>query len=229
MKGWGGISGAIKALAKDCTNEVDGQGGVRTRNPEELLEVFSLYWAVLALTGTSVRTRSPIALERIAPTLRASTFGRRAGAFSRGGRGVEVVLMRPLPHREFERRLGTPCIWAMPANEGRLSLIIDASAPPVGAAANGHASTLAFELTSGRRSLIVNCGSGKSFGVEWRRAGRATPSHSTLASKGIHQRGLRRQPASWEPYLMNSSPQRGLLSTQRSSRWQKGRAVAQRL
>ena len=28
--------------------------------------------------------------------------------------------------------------------------------------------------------MIVNCGSGASFGREWRRAGRATPSHSTL-------------------------------------------------
>ncbi|MDT8328658.1 MAG: heparinase II/III-family protein, partial [Roseovarius sp.] len=64
---------------------------------------------------------------------------------------------------------------------GRTSLILDASPPPVGPASVGaHASTLAFELTSGRRPLIVNCGSGQSFGAEWRRAGRATPSHSTL-------------------------------------------------
>ena len=64
---------------------------------------------------------------------------------------------------------------------GRTSVIIDASPPPTGAASAGaHASTLAFELTSGRRPLIVNCGSGQSFGTEWRRAGRATPSHSTL-------------------------------------------------
>ncbi|TMV37045.1 heparinase, partial [Thioclava sp. BHET1] len=48
----------------------------------------------------------------------------------------------------------------------------------------GHASTLAFELTSGRRPLIVNCGSGAPFGPDWRRAGRATPSHSTLAING---------------------------------------------
>jgi uncharacterized heparinase superfamily protein len=62
---------------------------------------------------------------------------------------------------------------------------VDADIPPVGAASmNGHASTLAFELTSGRRPLIVNCGSGRSFGEEWRRAGRATPSHSTLGIAG---------------------------------------------
>ena len=47
-----------------------------------------------------------------------------------------------------------------------------------------HASTLAFELTSGRRPLIVNCGSGRQFGPDWTRAGRATASHSTLAIEG---------------------------------------------
>ena len=68
---------------------------------------------------------------------------------------------------------------------GRTSVIVDASPPPAAAASyNAHASTLAFELTSGRRPLVVNCGSGASFGEEWRRAGRATPSHSTLALEG---------------------------------------------
>ncbi len=69
---------------------------------------------------------------------------------------------------------------------GRTSAIVDAAPPPTGrASANAHASTLAFELTSGRRPVIVNCGSGISFGPEWRRAGRATPSHSTLSLEGI--------------------------------------------
>jgi uncharacterized heparinase superfamily protein len=68
---------------------------------------------------------------------------------------------------------------------GRTTLIIDAAAPPQGAAsANAHAATLAFELTSGRCPLIVNCGSGAMFVPEWHPAGRATPSHSTLALEG---------------------------------------------
>jgi uncharacterized heparinase superfamily protein len=68
---------------------------------------------------------------------------------------------------------------------GRTSVITDAAPPPVGAASAGaHASTLAFELTSGRRQVIVSCGSGGSFGADWRRAGRATPSHSTLVLAG---------------------------------------------
>jgi uncharacterized heparinase superfamily protein len=62
---------------------------------------------------------------------------------------------------------------------------MDASAPPDPENSyNAHASTLAFELTSGRRPIIVCCGTGADFGTEWRRAGRATPSHSVLAIDG---------------------------------------------
>jgi len=64
-------------------------------------------------------------------------------------------------------------------------VIVDAAAPPSAEHSyNAHASTLAFELTSGRRPLVVSCGSGASFGPEWRRAGRATQSHSTLSIQG---------------------------------------------
>ena len=39
-------------------------------------------------------------------------------------------------------------------------------------------------MTSGRRPVIVNCGSGVPFGAEWHRAGRATASHSVLSVDG---------------------------------------------
>lgn len=64
--------------------------------------------------------------------------------------------------------------------------MIDAAPPPAGVhAGTAHAATLAFELTSGRRPLIVNCGSGVFFGGDWVRAGRATPSHSVLGLDGV--------------------------------------------
>jgi uncharacterized heparinase superfamily protein len=68
---------------------------------------------------------------------------------------------------------------------GRTTVIVDAKAPPEGRASTAaHASTLAFEMTSGRRPVIVSCGSGAPFGPDWRRAGRATASHSTLSVDG---------------------------------------------
>jgi uncharacterized heparinase superfamily protein len=77
-------------------------------------------------------------------------------------------------------------------SEARTSVVIDASAPPGGAASLwAHASTSAFQLTSGRRPLIVSCGSGASFGSDWRQAGRATASHSTLAVEGYSSSRLK--------------------------------------
>ena len=64
-------------------------------------------------------------------------------------------------------------------------MILDVAVPQFGPhSINAHASTLAFELTSGRRPVIVNCGSGLVFGRAWHKAGRGTSSHSTLSIEG---------------------------------------------
>ena len=68
------VDPAVRALARDCAAEIDEMGGLPTRNPEELLEVFTLLtWAALSL-GEAGKT-PPIevldAIIRIAPTLRA--------------------------------------------------------------------------------------------------------------------------------------------------------------
>ncbi len=184
------VDPAIKALARDCISQIDAQGGIRTRNPEELLEVFTLLnWADQAMREVG-RTSPPelmAAMERIAPTLRALRHSDGGLArFHGGGRGVEGRLDAALASSGIKVPAGDGLHMGYARlNAGRLSLVIDASAPPVGhASINGHASTLSFEVTSGRRSLLVNCGSGRSFGTEWRKAGRATPSHSTLCIEG---------------------------------------------
>jgi uncharacterized heparinase superfamily protein len=106
--------------------------------------------------------------------------------FHGGGRGIEGRLDHALAASKVKRVQPTGLAMGYARlHAGRTSVVIDAARPPSGAAStNAHASTLAFELTSGRRPLIVNCGSGASFGIDWRRAGRATPSHSTLCLGG---------------------------------------------
>ena len=184
------VEPAIKALAQECETQIGTEGGLPTRNPEDLLEVFTLLnWAAVALTETG---RTPgkehwQAIERIAPTLR--TLRHSDGGLARfhgGGRGLEGRLDNALAASGIKTRQpdGLSMGYAR-LSAGRTSVIVDAAPPPASkASANGHASTLAFELTSGRRPLIVNCGSGASFGRDWRRAGRATPSHSTLVLSG---------------------------------------------
>ncbi len=189
------VGPATAALAEEAGREVDASGGIATRNPEELLEVFTLLnWAAQALTetGRTVPDAHLAAMERMAPTLR--TLRHADGGLARfhgGGTGAEGRLdqalasagVRMAPHRGHAI---PPAMGFVRLAAGRTSLIMDAAAPPGGRAGrSGHASTLAIEVTSGRRPLVVNCGSGAPFGGEWRRAGRATPSHSTLCLDGV--------------------------------------------
>ncbi|WP_424942728.1 heparinase II/III family protein [Aliiroseovarius crassostreae] len=185
------VAPAVKALARECRDQIDAQGGIPTRNPEELLDVFTLLtWSASALaeSGNMAAHEHLEAIERIAPTLRALRHADGALArFHGGGRGLEGRLDHALANSGV-RGAASPGLSMGFArlHAGRTTVIMDAAPPPKGAAsANAHASTLGFELTSGRRPLIVNCGSGAQFGEEWRKAGRATPSHSTLGLKGV--------------------------------------------
>ncbi len=184
------VDPAAAALARECTREIDAQGGIPTRNPEELLEVFTLLtWAAQALAdaGRVVPASHLEAIERIAPTLRALRHADGGLArFHGGGRGLEGRLdhalansgVKPAPHPG-------PAMGFVRLSAGRSSVVVDAAPPPGGqAGASAHASTLAFELTSGRRPVVVNCGSGAPFGADWHRASRATQSHSTLSIDG---------------------------------------------
>ena len=184
------VSPAVAALARECAAQIDEQGGIPSRNPEELLEVFTLLnWASSALAEAGRIPPKPIlqAIERIAPTLRALRHSDGGLArFHGGGRGLEGRLDHALASSGVRTtpREGLAMGFAR-LSAARTSLIIDVAPPPTGPdQRNAHASTLAFELTSGRRPLIVNCGSGVPFGPDWAKAGRATASHSVLEIEG---------------------------------------------
>ncbi len=185
------VEPATEGLARECTGQIDAEGGIPTRNPEELLEVFTLLnWAALALaeSGRMARREHIAAIERIAPTLRALRHADGGLArFHGGGRGAEGRLDQALATSGV--RAATVSGLAMGyarLHGGRTTLIMDAAPPPRGAASvEAHASTLAVEITSGRRPLIVSCGSGADFGEAWGKAGRATPSHSVMGLEGM--------------------------------------------
>ncbi|QFT61458.1 heparinase II/III family protein [Roseivivax sp. THAF30] len=184
------VAPALAALERECGRQIDETGGLPTRNPEDLLAVFTLLtWAKTALDEAG-HTESPAieaALGRVAPTLRALRHSDGGLArFHGGGRGLDGQLDQALAASGVKRRRTDELAMGFARmSAGRTSLVVDAAPPPTGEASlNAHASTLAFEVTSGRRPLIVNCGSGAIFGEGWRKAGRATPSHSTLSLDG---------------------------------------------
>lgn len=185
------VAPASHALAAACDADIDREGGIPTRNPEELLEVLTLLtWSASAMSEANLAVPPALsaAITRIAPALRVLRHSDgELARFHGGGRAAEGRLDQALA--AAGARVGaTPSIAMGYArlSGGRTSVIVDASPPPGGRAARtAHASTCAFELTSGRRPLVVNCGSGVAFGSAWRQAARATPSHSALGMEGV--------------------------------------------
>ncbi|WP_249138835.1 heparinase II/III family protein [Actibacterium sp. MT2.3-13A] len=208
------VAPATRALARECRQQIGAEGGIPTRNPEELLEVFTLLtWAASVLSDAGrVSAKDHIrAIERIAPTLRALRHADGGLArFHGGGRGIEGRLDQALAASGVRATANTGLAMGYARlSAGRTSVIVDASAPPAAPVSqNAHASTLAFELTSGRRPVVVNCGSGVSFGEDWRRAGRATQSHSTLAIEGYSSSrlGARRLTGAQQRELLVEAP-----------------------
>lgn len=185
------VAPAQAALERACAAEIDADGGIPTRNPEELLEVFTLLtWAAQALNeaGRMPGSDHLAAIERIAPTLRALRHADGGLArFHGGGAGQHGQLDQALARSGVKPAApkGLAMGYAR-LSGGRTSVIVDAAAPPEGkASSKAHASALAFELTSGRRAIVVSCGPGAPFGPEWRRTARATAAHSTLEIEGF--------------------------------------------
>ncbi len=181
---------ALTALERACREDIAADGGLSNRCPEDLLEVFTLLsWAMTALGEAEAEIPEALedALARIAPCLR--TLRHADGGLARfhgGGRGMEgrlenALAVAPVPIGPNRAR----AMGYARLEGGRCSVIVDASEPPRDAAATrALASMLAFELTSNRRPLIDNSGSGVPCGPEWEKAGRATNSHSTLSIDG---------------------------------------------
>jgi len=176
---------AIAALEREIDREINPDGEIPTRNPEELLDVLLLLvWTRSIFTDAARSPPAPIvdAIERIAPALR--TLRHSDGALARfhgGGRGIEGRLDYALAN-SGARRLDRPgsAMGFTRLSAGRTTLIMDAAPPPTASGAIGHASTLAFEMTLGRRPMVISCGSGVQFGAGWARAGRTAALHSAL-------------------------------------------------
>ncbi|UWQ21432.1 heparinase II/III family protein [Jannaschia sp. W003] len=181
---------ATDALARTADADVGADGGIPSRNPEALLEVAMLLgWAAASLdsAGRPVPPLLREAVARIVPTLRALRHSDGGLArFHGGGAGRAGRLDRVLGESGVRGRPSTGLAMGfVPVAHGRTTLVVDAEAPPEGAASgSAHASTLAFELCSATTPVVVNCGPGGPFGPEWHRAGRATASHSTLGLDG---------------------------------------------
>ncbi|MFC7705732.1 heparinase II/III family protein [Plastorhodobacter daqingensis] len=190
LEGLSDLAAPAGAFVAQACAVIGDDGAVPSRNPEELLDILHhLLLAASALTEAGMEPAEAhlSAIARIAPLLRSLRHADGGLArFHGGGRGATGRLDHALAAAGVRDRAPNPAMGYHRLAAGRSTLIADVAPPPQGVhATRAHASTLAFELTVARRPLIVNVGSGLAFGGDWRRAGRATPSHSTLGLDGV--------------------------------------------
>lgn len=190
LEGMAGLAPtATRALSEAARTDIGEDGGIASRNPEALLEVAMLLgWAIEALKANGTPPEDLLAAQaRIVPTLRSLRHADGGLArFHGGSKGRPGRLDRVLANSGIRARNDSGLAMGYaPVAHGRTTLIADAASPATGdVSGSAHASTLAFELTSGNCPVIVNCGPGGAFGPDWHRAGRATASHSTLEVTG---------------------------------------------
>lgn len=164
--------------------ELDGDGGLPSRNPEELceaLETLATAARTLEAAGVEPDPRHLDALRRAAPALRALRLsdgslarfhGGGAGAPGRADHALTQANVRGAPRAD--QAMGFHRMAA-----GRTVAIVDAAAPPRTRWA--QASTLGFELSCAGRPLIVAPGPGHLIDPQWAERCRATAAHSTLS------------------------------------------------
>ncbi len=185
------VAPAMRAIGDECDRLIDAQGGIPSRNPEELTEIFALLnRAAAALSEAGQMPTRPhlLAIERVAPTLRGLRHADGGLArFHGGGAGAEGRLDRALAASGVRKVASCGIVMGYGRlAAGRCTVMMDVAPPPEpDERCEAHDSIMAFELTSGRYPVIVNCGPGAPFGPEWRRAACLTPSHSTLAIHGL--------------------------------------------
>lgn len=180
------LTRAVRAMGRECARAVGADGGIASRNPEELMEVFVLLvWVARSLeaAGKIPDPRHVAAIRRIAPALRTLRMGDGSLARFHGGRaGPEGRLDQALADarvRGAARR--EPTMGFLRLAAGRTVVVLDAGRPPGGRRSSAaHAGTLAFEMSSGRRPVVVSIGPGTGFGPDWEMPARGTAAHSTL-------------------------------------------------
>ena len=177
----------LQDLSRELSEQILSDGGHVSRNPSVVLELLEDLTVVRdTMAGISKAMPETVfgAITRMGPMLRFFQHGDdRLGLFN-GSYEEDAERITALTERHNPE--GKPFGVAPASRYQRLAaggtvLLVDTGGPPKGAASlEAHASALAFEMSSGRHRIIVNCGSGAGLGSDWEGALRATAAHSTL-------------------------------------------------
>jgi len=165
---------ALRALATECENYIDADGGIPTRNPEELLDILTLLvWVVQGMTSSSIAPERALldAIERITPAIRTLRMGDGRLVEFHGGRAatkkrVDQVLMDS--GTRSASTLSDVMGYSRVAKAQSL-LIVDTGDKPHTDGA-GFECALAFEFSFGAHPIFQSSGTGRYLNHQKRKA-----------------------------------------------------------
>lgn len=181
------IGRASAALETAIATSLRGDGGVVGRRPDApytaltmLLAVRDAYEAVDLAPPQSVLE----AIAKLAAAVRFFRLGDGGAPLFHGGRAIDdgrIDLALSVARSDGSAPKAMTESGYARMSGGRVVVILDVGrAPGAADAETAHASCLGFEMISGRRRIVVNCGSGVTLDSDWRRACRASAAHSTI-------------------------------------------------
>ncbi len=176
-----------EALAAEIDAQVLPDGGHISRNPQTiidlLLDLLPLRQAYAA-RGITAPQQVLNAIDRMMPMLRLFRHGDGTLALFNGMGATAPELVATI--LAYDDALALPLANARDSGYQRIEcvaavLVVDAGRPPPTAfSTRAHAGCLAFEFSSGRHRLVVNCGSPELNRADAREAARTTAAHSTV-------------------------------------------------
>lgn len=197
---------AIALLEKELERQILPDGGHFSRHPGAAAEIL-LDLLPLRQTFTARDMEPPqklvSAIDRMMPMVRFIRHGDGHFALFNGmsvsAPGVAAAVLA------LDDVQGKPPFNAQHSGyqrieaERTLILMDTGTAPPLGVSARAHAGCLSFELSSGSRRIVVNCGAPALPDANWREVARTTAAHSTLTVAGRSSAVFLRRPFSGKP------------------------------
>jgi uncharacterized heparinase superfamily protein len=181
------VTVGLKRFFAELDRQVLPDGGHISRSPGQVLDVVRLLTMLkqaLTLTGRDIDPALDQTLDRMLVLLKFFRLGDGALAVFGGGGEEDAPIIAGLlaqDQRQDQRLAYLPESGFHRLALGRAVVLFDAGAPPQGKlSTSAHAGCLSFEMSSGAHRLVVNCGGFAGRDVNWRRALRSTPAHSTL-------------------------------------------------
>jgi uncharacterized heparinase superfamily protein len=177
----------LQRLDVEVERQILPDGGHASRSPEALLSAYR--HVVMVMEGLKALGDEPPhilrnAHDRMAPMLRFFLHGDGALALFNGSAEGDARTIASLLARDAIR--GQPFHHARHSayqrlTAGRTLCLLDCGKTPAGAfAIDAHAGAGAFELSSGKDRMVVNCGTGGAMNQSWNTGMRATAAHSTV-------------------------------------------------